>query len=341
MTAVKAADVDRAVAARGPDIGVLLFYGPDAGRVSERARVAAQKAVDDPADPFQLVRLDGDIVADHPEKLVEEATTFGMFGGRRAIWVRPTGRNIAPSVAACLDVALVDTVVVVEAGDLAKSAPLRTTCEGSPRALALPCYADEDRDLGTVVTDALRAHGLSIDPDARDLLVESLGGDRLATRSELDKLALYGHGQERITLEDVEAVVSDVSALSYDAVIDAAFSGDREALAAGLAQLGQHGANPGAVLAMALRHGVSLLTQRARLGGGTDYQGAAKNWRGLHFRRQRAAATQLRLWNETRLEEAIRRLQDASTETRKSAALGSAAAAQALFAVSARAGSGR
>ncbi|MBM0207052.1 hypothetical protein JNW90_31690 [Micromonospora sp. STR1s_5] len=139
-------DVDRAVASRRSEVNLLLFYGPDAGRVAERARAAAQAAVTDRADPFQLIRIDGDSLAEEPTRLIEEASTFGMFGGSRAIWVRPTGRNIAGAVSACLDVALVDTLVVVEAGDLAKNSPLRVACEGSPRALALPCYADEGRE---------------------------------------------------------------------------------------------------------------------------------------------------------------------------------------------------
>ena len=34
---------------------------------------------------------------------------------------------------------------MIEAGDLAKTAPLRTLCEKSAKALAIPCYADDAR----------------------------------------------------------------------------------------------------------------------------------------------------------------------------------------------------
>jgi DNA polymerase-3 subunit delta len=337
MVAVKAGDVDRAVASRRSEVNLLLFYGPDAGRVAERARAAAQAAVADPADPFQLVRIDGDSLADEPTRLIEEASTFGMFGGSRAIWVRPTGRNIAGAVSACLDVALVDTLVVVEAGDLAKNSPLRTACEASPRALALPCYSDEDRDLASVIADTLRSHGLMIDSEARDLLAESLGGDRLATRGELEKLALYAHGQSSVSVEDVEAVVSDVSGPSIDAVIDAAFLGDRVALEAGLEQLAQHGTAPAAIIALALRHGLSLLGHVVRLGGSGDTDSAIRNWRGLHFRRRTAAARQLKLWTPDRLARAITGLQSAALATRQTPGLADAAASQALFALGSRA----
>ncbi len=337
MVAVKAGDVDRAIANRRSDVNLLLFYGPDAGRVAERAQAAAKSYVADPADPFQLIRLDGDALADEPARLVEEASTFGLFGGKRAIWVRATGRNIAGGVTACLDVALVDTLVVVEAGDLAKNAPLRTVCEGSPRALALPCYSDEGRDLASVISDTLRGYGLSIDSEARDLLADSLGGDRLATRGELDKLALYAHGQDAVTVEDIEAVVSDVSGPSIDAVIDAAFLGDRAGLEAGLEQLSQHGTSAAALTALAVRHGIALLGNVLRLGGGGDIDGAIRNWRGLHFRRKQAVTRQLKLWTPERLTGAVRGLQAAALAARQSPALGDAAASQALFALGSRA----
>ena len=234
MVAVKAGDVDgalRRVDARTP---VLLIYGPDAGLVAERARAAAEGAVADPADPFQLIRIDGDAVASDPGRLADEASTMGLFGNRRAIWVKPTSRNIAAAVDAVLGIPLQDTSVVLEAGDLAKSSPLRSLCERSPKALALPCYPDNDRDLAAVVDEALRMAGLTIDRDARAALLASLGGDRLATRAELAKLTLYAHGRRAVTLADIDAVVSDVSALALDSVVDGAFGGNLAALDDGL-----------------------------------------------------------------------------------------------------------
>src|SRR3712207_6860503 len=148
MVAVKAGDVDGALRRPDPRIGVFLLYGPDAGLVNERARAVAERSVDDPSDPFQLIRIDGDDIASDPGRLADEAGTMGLFGGKRAIWVKATSRNIAPAVDAVLKGELQDAVVVIEGGDLAKSSPLRALCERSQRALALPCYGDTGRKIG-------------------------------------------------------------------------------------------------------------------------------------------------------------------------------------------------
>lgn len=330
MAAVKAGDVERVLRARPPAAAVLLLYGPDAGRVNERARRCAEAAVDDPADPFQLVRMDGDDLADRPGRLFEEATTYGMFGSRRALWVRPTSRNIAGAVASCLDLPALEALVVIEAGDLSKSSPLRVLCEKAPRALALPCYGDESRDLGGLVDELLREARLAIDPEARELLIDSLGADRLATRGEVAKLALYALGRERVTRADVEAVIVDVSALSVDAAIDAAFGGHGAALDANLTQLASHGTAPAAILATALRHGLSLVAARNVLDETQDLDAALRGWRGLFHKRKDAIARQVRAWPSRPLGRAVAWLQDATLTSRTSPGLAAPVAARSL-----------
>ena len=80
----------------------MLVFGPDAGLVRERAEALIRTSVDDPKDPFQLARLDGDDLAGEPTRLVEEANTIPLFGGRRAVWVKAGSRNFAPAVEALI-----------------------------------------------------------------------------------------------------------------------------------------------------------------------------------------------------------------------------------------------
>src|SRR6201999_4416744 len=98
LVALKGRDIDAFLAR--PDAGqpIILLYGPDAGLVRERADALLASAVDDPNDPFSLVRLDGDELAAEPSRLVDEAMTVPLFGGRRAIRVRAGSRSFASGV---------------------------------------------------------------------------------------------------------------------------------------------------------------------------------------------------------------------------------------------------
>jgi len=314
-----------------PRIGIYLVYGPDIGLVNERAKIVAERAVDDPADPFQLIRLDGDDIASDPGRLADEAGTMGLFGGKRALWIRATSRNIAPAIDAVLKNELQDTIIVVEAGDLAKTSPLRNLCEKSQRALALPCYADTGRDLGNVVDEAMKSGGFILSGDARAAILASLGGDRLATRGELAKLMLYAHGQREITIEDVDAIMSDVSSLAMDAVVDAAFAGMGSELEIGARRLAAEGMHASVVLGAALRHALMLLSARHAVEEGRSVSSVMETMRGLHFRRKPLVERHLQRWNAGTLNEAIASIQDGILQTRRLAALADVTAAKTLL----------
>ena len=85
-----------------------------------------------------------------------------LFGGRRAIRVRAGSRNIVPAVEGVLAAPLRDCRVVIEAGDLKRNAALRMVCERAKGAVAIPCYADDERDLGRLIDKEMRAAGLTM-----------------------------------------------------------------------------------------------------------------------------------------------------------------------------------
>lgn len=331
MTAVRANDADDLIR-RGPDprIALILVYGPDTGLVTERAKALAESFLPDASDPFALVKIDGDVVASDPGRLCDEAGTVGLFGGKRSIWVRPGTRNIAPAVDAVLGIPVTDTRIVVEAGDLTKGNPLRALCERSPKALAIPCYQDDERALGGLIDRTMREQNLRLDRDARDLLVRSLGGDRRASLMELEKLSLYAAGKGSIGLDDVEAVVSDVAASVLNTLIDAAFDGRVEVVERDSRRFRQEGLDPGQVVGTALRHATAMLALRLDNPDKTPAAMVA-TWRGLHFKRKDSIERQLGLWGPARLRQAVeilsqtvlacRRAEPALAEALASAAL--------------------
>src|ERR1700719_1665087 len=139
MVALKAGEIDAFVARPDPARPVALVFGPDAGLVSERASALVRASIDELDDPFALVRLDGDALAADPARLVDEANTIPLFGGRRAVWVKAGSRDISAAVEALLATPIRDCRIVIEAGDLRRGAPLRALCEGARQAAAIAC----------------------------------------------------------------------------------------------------------------------------------------------------------------------------------------------------------
>ena len=127
MAQIKAHEVDRYIKQPSPGHSLFLIYGPDAGLVSERGKKLAEGSGVALDDPFATIKLDADEVAGDPQRLADEAYTVSMFGGKRLVWIRgSTQKNFAKTVEPLLANPPVDAMVIIEAGDLKKSAPLRS-----------------------------------------------------------------------------------------------------------------------------------------------------------------------------------------------------------------------
>jgi DNA polymerase III subunit delta len=321
MVALKATEVERFVARPDPAMPIVLVYGPDAGMVSERVAALVHASVDDPGDPFALALIGGEALAETPERLVEEAHTIPLFGGRRAIHLKAGSRNIQAAVERLLAAPPgTDCRVIIETGDLKKSAPLRTLCEKSPVAAALPCYPDTGRDLARLIDDEMRRAGITITSNARDLLASLIGGDRRASRSEIEKLILYALGEKRIDVPDVMAVVTDATNPVMDSLIDAAFAGMASDVEINFAKVQLSGTAASAIAGALIRQAAGLHISRLAVESGAPIDDVLKR-QGVHFSRTRAVGAALQSWTSRRLERVIAQLGDISLEVRRNSRL--------------------
>jgi DNA polymerase-3 subunit delta len=335
MTAIKNSDVDRFIAKADPAMPIVLVYGPDAGLVRERVDALVRASVDDPNDPFAFVRIEGEDLSANPSRLVEEANTIPLFGGRRAVLLRVNPRyNAAPALATLIEAPSPDCRVIIEAGELRKTSPLRTMCEKAKTAAALPCYLDDAKAISSLIDEEMRAAKLTLTPDARVALTSLLGGDRLASRGELRKLAVYAMGRERVELDDVMAVVADASEQALDGVIDAAFAGETRDVETEFGKARTGGSSPAAIVSAAIRQVANLHKMKLAVDGGDSIEFAMM--RGappVHFTRKKDVEAALRAWTPGRLLRAMAQLAEASLEARRNADLAETIAQRTLLSI--------
>src|SRR6202167_5757145 len=334
MVALRGKEIDAFLARPDPGRPIILLHGPEAGLGRERATPLLAWAVDDPNDPFSLVRLDGDELSAEPSRLVDEAMTVPLFGGRRAIRVRAGSRSFASGIDTLADSPLKDCRIVIEAGELRPESPLRKACERARTAVAIGCYPDGERDLAKLIDDELRVSDLRIAPDARASLMALLGGDRQASRNELKKLALYAHGGREVTLDDVMAVVADASELKIDPIVDGAFAGNAAAVETEFAKAMVAGLYPGVIISAAQRQAAWLHKSAIAIADGTPSSVVLDGgFPRLHFSRKANVETALRNFDAARLILVIDQLATAALEMRKQATLAAVIAQRVLLSI--------
>jgi DNA polymerase-3 subunit delta len=280
---------------------VFLLYGPDTGLVRERGTQLAKKFVDDLNDPFAIADISADTLGSDPSRLADELATIPMLGGTRLVRIRDAGDAAFVAVDRALENPPTGkAIAILEAGDLDKRSKLRARVEDDGRAMAIPCYPEEGADLTRNIQGMLRTQGFSVEPEALDAMVGLLPPDRIGVRLEIDKLVSYAlkANPKRITLDDVEAALSDGHAETVDEAIWAAASANLPKLDAALARLAAEDTPPIVLLRGMQRHLLRLYEVRAKMADGESMEEAVKGLRpAVFYKRANAMRDQARRWS--------------------------------------------
>jgi len=278
---------------------VVLVYGPDSGLVAERAVKLVKAIVGSTDDAFRYAEISD------PARLLEEATAASLMGGRRAVRLREAGESAAKAVEKFLSEKS-DTLVVLEAGDLTGKSRLRALLEKHEAAVAIACYAVDAQKLPQVVTERLRAEGVTIEPEAAAWVAAHIGGEEGVIRQAVELLTLYAGAAKRLDAADVAAALADGGESSILEAVDAALTGDAAGVDRAMALSFEEGVSPVALVRVFLGEVMKLrvLADDARRKSVAEAVSGARP--PVFFKRQKVVTKMLTLWSVPALTEAVK-----------------------------------
>ncbi len=172
-----------------------LVYGPEASLVSYRSNIIAKKICPDLADPFLVVHVGKERLAENKSILAEEFFSFSMLGGRKIIIVKNCDNSAASALKEIFSDSEYakkrDNFILIEAGDLDKASALRKVCEDNYAFAAIACYEDDERFIKSFIADELRRNELNFNREIVDLIYEKIGKNRQIIHSEINKIKTF------------------------------------------------------------------------------------------------------------------------------------------------------
>ncbi|MEM7619097.1 MAG: DNA polymerase III subunit delta [Pseudomonadota bacterium] len=301
MAALSAAKVHSFVQSPDFSLHAFLIYGQDPGLVQEYSIALSQKLAHVSQDIGEIIFLDDNDISNNPDKLSLEIDIVPMFGGQKVVRAR-TGLRLNASLLEPLIHSTMQSYLVVEAGDLKKNAKLRTLFEKNSHAMALPCYGDDSKALLSLIDDEFSQSNMTFAVNAKQHLQDQLGADRALSRAELKKLLLYAHGQNEITIEDIDAVIGDAAALSLEQIIYACGLGDIDAALSHFDRALDAGHSPQSVLFFLNKHFTQLHHVRGQVDRGDSLDVIVRRLRPpVHFKRQNDFKRQCSSWSQKQL----------------------------------------
>ena len=331
-----ARNIDAFIKTPDPAARVILVYGPDNGLMRERATALALTIVKDIADPFNVAALSTDILLDDPARLADEAGAISMMGGDRVIRVENAGDKLTPLIKTYLTNPSPTTLVILEAGELTTKSSLRKLCESAKNPAAIPCYVEDERDLGRLIRDTMQSHNLRIDNDAVAWLAANISGDRMKARGEIEKLALYkGNENTPVSLADAQAACGESGARNLDDLIFSV-GGRQSGKALKIYNQLQEEGVPFIVILRALQtHFRRLHATKARLQDGSDLQSALYALSPPpFFKYEPLFREQVGSWSIPALDRVMSRLMDVEASCKRTGTPAETLVAQSLLGIS-------
>ncbi len=241
---------------------VYVLHGPEEHVRREIIRALIEAVLPPENRAFNLDVFYGD--AFDAERFDDGVTGFPMFTDRRLVIVKAF--DAAPVSARDRIVAAVERprdgcVLVVESDrERPDSARHRRLFEAArARGVAVPCTALDAREALDRVRARLARDGLTVEPEALELLLECVGPELLDLANEAEKLALVAATDGVVRTDHVRAVVGRHRTENLFAVLDRLDDPAPRRIVTAVARLLDAGEEPVFVLAMLQRRAAQRL----------------------------------------------------------------------------------
>ncbi len=310
-------DIERFLSTPPQELCSCLIYGEDAGQVRELAKKLAEAVVDDLNDPFRVTTLDISNLTADPSRLSDEQAAMPFGGGRRLIRLRGITGDHARLISEIIQEPSGDGLIIAEAGPLRRDSAMVKMFEASKTGAAIPCYADEGRSLAALLDQTLKQENISLTPDARSYVINRLGADRAATRSEIEKLLLYIGKNGKLGLEGAVEAIGDAGSTSVDDLVYATATGDITNSHRALDRLTAANTQPITVIRSMIGHLTKLRAVVAKAETSGLEPALASIRPPIFFKRKTAFQEQARIWSRQRLSLAIDRMLRAEIEVKQ------------------------
>jgi len=320
---LQAREVESFVKKPPKNICAVLLYGPDEGLMRERANIFTQNIVPDLKDPFNIVDMTGAQIQDNSSMLSDELLSISMLGDKKVIKLREANDKSSSIIKEAIDKLTPDcNFLIVESDDLSPRSTLRLLFESSDNIAAIPCYVEDERDLGRLISTALNEAGYRINSDAINYMAANVVGDRAIARSEIEKLITYMGDEKGVTLEDVQACIGNSADLSLNDIAKYVASGNFSEADRILGHVLQEGTSAVAILRSMQNYFNRVLLTKARIEQGDNLDSAIKKLKpAIFFKEKPMFESCVRNWSISAISSALNIIISAEAQCKQTASM--------------------
>ena len=299
------------------DIQGILLHGQDSGLINYRTKALVSHYIPNKNDPFLLSTINSTQLNDDPGLLADELGTFALTNDKRVILL-DLSSDLKKEQVDCIIESKSQSILIINSGELKTNSPSRKAFESDKNFIVIPCYNSSNIDIMALLNNKLKDRDLTMQKDAKDLIVASLGNDYGNTTSEIEKILNQHQGGDEISKSEVESIIVASSNIIITVLVDTVFEKKTKSISRIYHSVLDE-FSPAQILIITSNHVIKLMELLAEKDDLNlpNKQVIENSKPPIFFKRHPSLLKQLNTWNRANLRDIIEILSETTIETRR------------------------
>ena len=211
-----------------PDLSkhnLLLLYGENIGLkkdIRSKIKIDLNKKEQD----IEILSFYENEIIDNEDDFYNSIYSGSLFSNKKMITINNGSDKILKLIEDIYIKYPENLILIIFSEILEKKSKLRIFFEKSSTALCVPCYADNNKSLETILTSELRKNNITISRESINLLIDKSNNDRNNLRNEIEKIKAYSLNKKNLSVEEIKSIANFSGEYKSDSLINECLNGD-------------------------------------------------------------------------------------------------------------------
>ena len=204
---------------------IFLLYGENYGLKKDIRESIKNQIIKKEKNVEYLTIFENDINSGEKE-FYNSIYSGSLFGSKKIITVQDGSDKIFEKIKDVIKDCPENISLIIFSGLLEKKSKLRNLFEKDKKALCVPCYSDNDRDLEIIINSELHKNSINLSRESINLLIEKSNKDRNNLKNEIEKIKSFSLSNKNIEVNELKSIINFSGDYEPDALINECLSGN-------------------------------------------------------------------------------------------------------------------
>jgi len=184
-----------------------LIYGENLGLKKDIKKFISTEIKQKDNDTEISSLYENDIL-DNEENFFNLIYSGSLFSKKKIIIIHECTDKIIKKISTAYERYPKDVFLIFLSDILEKKSKLRDFFEKNKKAVCIPCYLDNEKDLATIAQLELKKNNIKLSTESINLLIEKSNSDRNNLRNEIEKINSYSLNKKKLEINDVKSLIN-------------------------------------------------------------------------------------------------------------------------------------